>query len=275
MGCDLSLLSRHSLDLSSLEGLAVDLSERLDINIEYGYYAVQEYCDLLGEVLEEDFIPLGKIKKEGSGWHFRLVDEQFQKKALYAKFGETLFEKEAYWYWKTVLDDAAIKAEKESIFDVCFELTAVIALKSNSSLSIYKEVISSDLFYYSKWWAFTDIMQGNDYYYDEKELRKFRQSVRNSTLALGGDKVYYVNDQCRLLEGVGQGEESEYTWEALERFIHSRAQLEVLSISAILTDKNYQNEVKNKDPKHLAFYDDFEDLDGKDALFPFWQLKTP
>ncbi|WP_264520914.1 hypothetical protein [Flavobacterium sp. N1994] len=251
------------------------MAERLDINIEYGYHAMAEYSDLLEEALEEDFILLGKIKKEGSCWHFRLIDEQYQQKALYAKFGDTLFEKEAYWYWERVLDDATIKAEKESIFDPNFELTAIIALDSNSSLSIYKEVISSDLFYYSRWWSFTDIMQGNNYLYDEQDLRKFRQSVRNSTLALGGDKVYYVNDQCPHLKGVGQGDESEYTWKALERYIHSRKTLEVLSISAILTDKNYQREVKTKNQRNLAFYDDFEDLDGKDALFPFWQLKKP
>jgi len=90
---------------------------------------------------------------------------------------------------------------------------------------------------------------------------------------LGGDKAYYVNDQCEHLGGVGQGEEMEYTWDALEEYIDSQEKLEVLSISKIRTDKAYQREIKAINHRNLAFYDDFEDLSGQSKLFPFWQLK--
>ena len=260
MGCDISILSRHTLDTSSIERLAADLSKRLNMNIEYGYYAFEEYSRLLGEPLQEDFVPLGTIQKEGTAWHYRLIDEKYQLKALYQKFGEALFEKEAYWHGTTAIpEEADIIKEKDNILCENYELTAIIALDISSNLMIYKEVVSNDLFYYSRWWQFIDIMQGNDFYYDEKELLEFFNAIRNSTLALGGDKAYYVNDQCTHLGGVGQGEEMEYSWDALEEYIHSREKLEVVSISKIRTDKAYQREINAINHRNLAFYDDFED----------------
>ncbi|MGL2967397.1 hypothetical protein [Flavobacterium sp. XGLA_31] len=257
MGCDISILNRHTLDLSSLERLAMDLAERLHINVEYGYYAFAEHNQLLGLDMEEGYVVLGKVRKEGSGWHYQLTDERFQVKALYQKYGEALFEREDYlWYNPS----ATPEQQREYIFTVAYELTAVIGLESSSSLTIYKEVVSNDWCYYSRWWDFTDEMQGNSHHYDEDYLEKFRKKIMTVTLALGGSKAYYVNDQCTHLKGVGQGDEMEYTWDALEAYLYSCPPLEVLSVSRILTDISYQREVNTKHHRNLAFYDDFADL---------------
>lgn len=274
MGCDISIMSRHTLDVSSIARLAADLSERLNIHVEYGYYASEAYNQLLGNPEEADFVLLGKISKEGSCWHYRLVEEEYQLKALYQKWGVPLFEKKEFW---AEMNDTpmpeTLQYYKDCIFTTYFVLNAMIALDSSTSLTIYNEVVSNELFYYLRWWDFTDIMRGEDFYYDEAVLLKFFNSIRNSTLALGGTKAYYVNNQCTHLKGVGFGEESEYTWNALETFIHSREKLEVVSLSKIRTDKGYQREVKSKNFRDLAFYDDFEDLNGQISGFPFWQLK--
>ena len=38
MGYDINIIARHRLNTENLESLAKDLSESLDINIEYGYH---------------------------------------------------------------------------------------------------------------------------------------------------------------------------------------------------------------------------------------------
>ena len=80
------------------------------------------------------------------------------------------------------------------------------------------------------------------------------------TLALGGDKAYFVNDQCNHLGGVGQGNEIYYSWNELEEFINSRPILEVIQISKMALDPAYKNEVSKKNDRNLAFVDDFLDL---------------
>ena len=47
MGCDISILSKHNLNISDVETLAIDLSNRFGFTIEYGYYAFEEYNELL------------------------------------------------------------------------------------------------------------------------------------------------------------------------------------------------------------------------------------
>ncbi len=58
MGCDVSILSKHNLNILNVETLAIDLSNRLGFTIEYGYYAVAEYNELLQNGLQESFISL-------------------------------------------------------------------------------------------------------------------------------------------------------------------------------------------------------------------------
>lgn len=62
MGCDISILHKHNLDISDVEKLAIDLHNRLGISIEYGYNASKEYNGLLETNLEDGFISLGYLK---------------------------------------------------------------------------------------------------------------------------------------------------------------------------------------------------------------------
>lgn len=52
-----------------------------------------------------------------------------------------------------------------------------------------------------------------------------------ATLLFGGDKIYYVNDQCQFLGVVGQGSEGDYTWEELEKYIFEKVGHNMVSIS--------------------------------------------
>ena len=87
MGCDISILSKHNLNITNVETLAIDLADRLNLNIDYGYYATKEYSNLLGVDFQNELIELGSIRKTKADARYLLVDENFQKKQLYEKYG--------------------------------------------------------------------------------------------------------------------------------------------------------------------------------------------
>lgn len=110
MGCDISILSKHNLNITNVETLAIDLAERLNVNIDYGYQAIKEFNVLLNDDFEDKLIVLGSIRKNKSDARYLLVDENYQKKQLYQKFGDKLFDKIEYWSWYR--DDLPNEEEK-------------------------------------------------------------------------------------------------------------------------------------------------------------------
>lgn len=257
MGCDITILHKHNLDLSSIEKLAIDLHNRLNISIEYGYHASQEYNALLGNNLEEGFISLGYLKSEPFIQKYTLIDERFQQKQLHEKFGDALYEMREYWiYWDNMPEKKIVEQEKIDNKIAEYDLNG-----SDSQLSIFDNIISNRWVYYSGWWHFCNTIQ-NKYIFDEEYYQKFRKKIMKVTQQLGGNKAYFVNDQCEHLKGVGGGDEIYYSWNELENYINSRETLEVVSISNVVLDSNYQYEVINKKQDKLAFVDDFEDIDN-------------
>lgn len=263
MGCDISILSKHNLNISSVKTLAIDLAERLNLNIEYGYFSSKEHNNLLGIDLDDELTELGSIMKNNSGEKYILVDENFQKKLLHEKFGDQLFDMVEYWNCSNEnLPDEEVKlAEKKDILLTYFYLFSDKSTEAEGYLMIHDEILMNDLYYYSRWWQFCKTIQTKDQLKDDY-FQSFRRSIMKSTLALGGDKAYFVNDQCRHLAGVGQGNEIYYNWNELEQFINSREKLEVISISKAITSDKYQIEVSGKNDRNLAFFDDFGGLEG-------------
>lgn len=266
MGCDISILSQHNLNISDVETLAIDLSNRFGFSIEYGYHAFKEHNALLQNDLEEGFISLGVIDKQPYVKKYYLIDEKFQHKQLYQKYGEKVFGMKGYWYWydferynNEMPNSEKIEQEKKELQIVEFHLYNYSETGESSYMFIYSDIASNDLHYYTRWWDFCDNIQKREYF-EGAYYQNFRKSVMKDTLLLGGNKAYFVNDQCRHLEGVGQGEEMYYNWDDLEKFIQSRENLELISISKTVLDKQYQVEVRYKQSNTLAFFDDFEDL---------------
>ena len=266
MGCDISILSQHNLNITNVETLALDLSNRLGISIEYGYNSIESYNKLLDNNLEEDFILLGTIDKEPFSKKYKLIDEKFQEKQLYQKYGDELFNLKEYWFWydferynDEMPSTEKIEQEKKELKIAQYNLYNDSTTEEYSYMYIHDEVLSNDLHYYTRWWTFCKTIQTREYI-DDDYYQSFRKSVMLDTLALGGDKAYFVNDQSNHLKGVGQGEEMYYTYKELEEFIQTRENLELVSISKTFLDEKYQEEVSNKQEDTLAFFDDFEDL---------------
>lgn len=264
MGCDISILSKHNLNISSVETLAIDLAERLNLNIEYGYFSSKEHNNLLGIDLDDELTELGSIIKNNSGEIYILVDENFQKKQLYEKFGDQLFDMVEYWNCskENLPDDQVKLVEKKEISLAFFYLNAIESTNAEGYMYVHDEILMNDLYYYSRWWQFCKTIQTKDRLEDDY-FQSFRKSIMQSTIALGGDKAYFVNDQCRHLAGVGQGNEIYYNWNELEQFINSREKLEVISISKAIANDEYQIEVSEKNDRDLAFFDDFGGFEGE------------
>lgn len=266
MGCDVSILSKHNLNISNVETLAIDLSNRLSLTIEHGYYAVKEYNELLENGLKEGFISLGLISNQSFVKKYKLIDERYQHKELYKKFGDALYSMKEYWHWYDsdgsnieMPNQEKILQEKNDLQIADYLLETHSEYAEGGYMTIYNEIVMNDLHYYTRWWDFCNTIQTRNYF-DDDYFQNFRKSVMKDTMLLGGEKAYYVNDQCNYLKGVGQGEEMYLTWKQLENHIASSLGLELISISKTVLDKQYQYEVKYKSERTLAFYDDFEDI---------------
>ena len=262
MGCDISVLSRHNLDITNVETLAVELSRRLGYSIEYGYYAFEPYNDLLKNNLSEDFVALGIIKSNGR--QFRLTDENYQEKLLHLKFGDAFFEMDAYLGGYNFKKHGAptqleIATQKNKLRVAEYFLNNYGTEQENGYLTIHNHIVSNDLHYYTRWWDFCKTIQLKDHF-DDDYYKNYRLAVMHDTLALGGTKAYFVNDQCSHLEGVGEGEEMYLTWDDLEQHISGKIGDGLISISNSVLDLDYQQHIKLMEDSLVAFYDDFEDI---------------
>ena len=78
MGYDINIIARHRLNTENLESLAKDLSEALDINIEYGYhhdYVVNIKKRVIRNAYGCHWISLSKIIRDPSKDNYRLEDK--------------------------------------------------------------------------------------------------------------------------------------------------------------------------------------------------------
>ncbi|CAM2973127.1 hypothetical protein [Flavobacterium frigoris] len=265
MGCDISTLSNHNLNLSSIEALANDLANRFGYTIEFGYYSHQVYTDLLGHDIEEDFVSLGSIEKTPFKKKYRLLSCNYQQKLLFEKHGDALFQMKSYWNWsepddtKPLPNHERIEEEKRGILIAEYDFEPFFEFDEYNHLTIYDKIVSNDFDYYARWWTLCSTIQERNGF-DEDCFKNYRLQKAKLTCLLGGDKLYYVNDQSKFLEGVGQGSESEFTWKSLEKHILEKLGDCLISISQSVLDKQYLWRMKLLDEIKIGFMDDFEDI---------------
>jgi len=235
----------------------------LSITPEYGYYGQKEHFQLLGEKGKDEYIVLGKISKNEKFKTFRLIDEYYQLKQLHEKFGDNLFYNPEYWMYHNgkIPEQKRIEEEKKLLLFPEFKIT-LISNGETGYLKIYKELYSNHIPYYSRWWSFCRLFTESDFdnfeYLDR--LLEFRKELMKYTLAFGGDKIYFLDDQSNVLEGVGQGSEWEFSWSEFEKFVTEKTLPLMLNIPLFLTDSNYRNEFLKKKEYPLSFVDEFSDI---------------
>lgn len=263
MGRDISPIGNHNLNTENIKNLAEDLTSRLDINIEYGYWGFEEYFKMLGEQKNDDVIVLGEIIKNKRFKTFKLRDENYQLKQLHEKFGDDLFSNPEYWiqYYNDLPNEETILIEKKQL------VFPTYLLEFNSDeefqyLNINKEHYQNDIPYYSRWWSFCRFFTEN--HYESKEylynFNEFRKELMYYTTKLGGNQMFYLDDQSDVLEGVGQGSEYELSWDNFKKFVTEKTGSLLLDIPKFLTDIKYRKEFLTLNAYPLSMIDNFNDL---------------
>lgn len=259
MGRDISVLGTHNLDTSNVNVLAEQLSERLKINVQAMYYTNESHSKLLG-IQDVGIIKLECYIANSDPVIYQLVDETYQMKQLYEKFGENVFKNPEYWCWtegkpdeKRIQDELKIINSPEYLLETPEDST-----DDYEFMYIYKFVYENALSYYSRWWdlcrAFID-SEGyrGDFFSDYR-----RKNAKHDVL-LGGNGVFYLDDQSEVLQGVGQGCEADYTWLELRQFVPHVCKDLLLDIPRFINDTPYRNGFGSDYP--LAFFDDYSDVD--------------
>ncbi len=265
MGHDITAISNHTLDITNIESLAIDLSKRLNVNIEYGYYPNEELCTLLNRNFENKFIVIDRVIKDSSLAIYRLRDERYQQKLAFVLHGKAVFYNPLYWGYHngSIPSEGRIAHEIMSFhfynYDLCIDQN-----NESGSLFIYNELFVNNDAYICRWWAFCDIFR-KDYGHEEnlgkKHIYDYREKLKFWMEKLGGNKTYLVDDQSDVLRGIGLcSDESEMTWQQFETYVADKAADLLVDVPKYFSNKNYCETVSNREAYPLAFVDDFSDL---------------
>ncbi|MEG0984011.1 hypothetical protein [Algoriella sp.] len=259
----ISPLGKHNLDTSSIKKLAIDLSTRLCVNIEYGYIGYSEYFEMLEDPQPDNYIILGKILIDPNVKTYYLEEENYQEKQLYHKFGEEIFADKKFW-WKYNFQDIPIHLIDITMNEI---LKPTFELKSKDEnsfdwIDIHQDIYMNYMSYFSKWNPFMELFLKKDFYFKStlNQLNKFRTVLMEYNKLFGGDKMYYLNNQSDIYQGIGNGDEFLFTWEEIDEILKDKCQDNILNIPLMLNDIEYQNLYLNSKKKIDCMIDDFSDL---------------
>ena len=193
---------------------------------------------------------------------YRLSDDDFMFIRLYRKFGDKLFENKNYRKLRGEFDEERIEEEKKQLIWPAYLLEPIKEDDGDISAFIYKESFYNYCSYYSRWWDFCRFFTERDFEYEEYlgHFQNYRKEIMLSTKKFCGDKVYYVDDQSEVLEGIGMGGAWDMSWEETENLIMEKSADLLLDIPRFFKDENYKKEFLKKEKYPLSFFDDFRDL---------------
>lgn len=259
MGRYLTPISKHNLDISSLACLANDLSQRLEINIEYGYYNRDNLGQLYSTSSHNKFNVLGTALFAPTAEAFYLTDMRFLERELYKQMGRSLFSSKAYLqaHHKTNITEVEIDKQIADFEHYYMELW--YKNDENRSTIIYKECLNCEFFDFSRWGVFLDAVLEKSYNC-EVDVKSFRRDMMHFVQKTGGNKVFYVDGENEKLNGVGQTQEGEMPWEAVEPFIRKQFGEHLVDLARFYSDEAYQKQVKTFAKNEIVFVDDFSDL---------------
>lgn len=258
MGKSTMVLANHSLNTSSLADLALDLSNRLKMNIEYGY---GDNCNINPDKTlrnpSYDYIVLGSILNYKSDNTYMLTEENYELKkiALQILKNDDLEIKDS--------DDEITIELKTSLKEVEYELDYNASHYQKSYFTIHKgslEVWYEDSLH---WWDFCENVTFNT---DEENaifINKWRKRNRDWIEKLGGTSMFVC---CCEAESNNILEKGLYdSWINTKKFAVATFEEKILRIAKhfkstfyLSKQSGFYYEYKNELP--LAFFDDFKDL---------------
>lgn len=257
MGWDINLFGRHCLRIDDIETLANDLSNRFDINIEYGYHHDYE-ADIRNRYVRllncSEWISFGKIIRHSNQEFYRLTDEYYEFKLIKSQFGESV-DRVKVEGEKAGLRDLAdcVRYELESDdYSVGYDISSGYIFRETLTL-----LFSNDP---GRWCGFHKYFTSGRGEFDVKYLNDFRRRVERYFKAAGCDKVYYSPDQGDPIKIESYWEEP---WDVLEEYIISKkfcssgANSDLIDVSSFMKADNPILSLNRID----IFVDDFSDLE--------------
>jgi hypothetical protein len=238
----------HNLDISSIEALSFDISNRFDANVIYGYIDSKNFY-LSNNVLDSclDFVILGQITHHSPTKTLKITDEFFDLHILINNLGSKVYELP---YFR---DDEMSREElEEAIKGVSYDIDDN---DSNNFLgSIYNDVFYNFFNYYiSGWWTFcTAFIKENKNERLIDSVNTYRKDVMRFFQKIGGNAAVYLDDQGKTQYLT----ESFHDWKTILNELHSKFNETTLNIPEFMKNKP----LSLMDDYPLAFYDDFSDL---------------
>jgi hypothetical protein len=253
-----NVLANHSLNTSSVADLALDLSNRLKINIEYGY---GDNCTINPDKTQRNpsynYVVLGSILNYKSDKTYMLTEENYELKkiALQILKNDELEIKDT--------DDEVTIEMKTSLKEVEYDLEYNASHYQKSYFTIHKESLQvwyEDSLY---WWSFCENVTINT---DEENaifINKWRKRNRDWIQKLGGTSMFvccYEADSYSVLDN-GLYD----SWINTKKFAVATFKEKILHIakhfqSAFYLSKQSGFYYETKYELPLAFFDDFKDL---------------
>lgn len=262
MGHDIQPIARHALNTQQVELLARDLSKRLQINIRFGYGCggKEHLLGLLGRPAGEHFRVLGEYTVDPDAGFYRLTDDDYLSKEVVGKFGPDIMQDKRFWpdYYEEWPVGETLEMVKLNLTWNTYERYGP---EHATKLTINNELYTDHFSYYSRWWQLCHSFQEGEFY-ELEVFMKFRKDLLARMRKLGGDTMYYLDDQSSVMKGIGQGEEGYMTWPAFEEFVIAKAGDLLLDIPRYFEDPQYKALIQSRREAEyaLVFVDDFRDI---------------
>lgn len=263
MGVDVTAIAKHNLNTTNIEALAYDIATRLNANIAYGFWATK-VSQLVNPKHKDGFIELGIASPpEEVNETYALIHDNYEEHIVYKTFGKNFFYTKAYWkacdYDEIPDENFILHHLSQAIFPI-YNLT----LKDDGEYEyfhIYKHLFENSKAYFNRWYGICRFFKEyslNEIYTSAYYL-KFRQDLTYYAKKFGGSTVYCVPDQSHNLD-IGQGQESEMTWQEFTAYVKKHTEEHQINVSQFFTDETYAKQIQLKTDKILSFKDDFSDL---------------
>lgn len=286
MSRSVTALGQHTLPIRDHKALVAELSKRFEANVYLGF---NDPCNHVKDSLvsfksrgltnpEEGNIRgelylLEEAHFSPDANSFILIIEDYYYKWLFETFGEAAgSQKEFIAFWGD-----NIKQNNESIQ---FFLEGSLCIDFYfSGIGGYLTLESGDVGfdeYFLDWTTFFGLLTRTEHDYSielYKKLLEYRNTNRNTILKLGGNCIYYHDDQGMNTGKAVQGNEWDMTWETIEKeFNHPKVKQFQINLCDALTNPTYLKQIqeltKYSDHEYSVFYDDFRELTWDDIIKP-------
>ena len=282
MPATISAIANHSLDTSSIEKLAQNLSDVLQATVTYGYdqsFNIDHVSKTVNTTF--DFHELGTCVFENAKQNLQLTNDYIGFQLFLDENGQDFFETTTYDFSKYTVEE--MQAAKNAF---TFELTDITNRKYDTIAYIYKHFIDLWNIEYleRRMLQYKFVYRINDdslaYFYD------YRTNVRRLVYLFGGDYVFFFSDEDKshLIDEWALCFDENQVFDKVQNTFSGR----LVNIAVYMATKSYADKPKyvsitdptdsnkiwnyaranniemmpNVEEYPLLYYDDFSDLEG-------------